>query len=157
MKEDCRQALPPVQFLVDKWYNQNMAKEKISETAVGAPAPVVAYSGSAEAALIAPHRRVTIPSNVVGSNYFASASLYADDIDPEDAFITDSEEKKKKDDEEEPKVVKLRKAPSLMDIELVSNNIVYDAAGNPSTTVIFKIRNSSGETIKSVNARVKVV
>ena len=134
-----------------------MAKEKISETAVGAPAPVVAYSGSAEAALIAPHRRVTIPSNVVGSNYFASASLYADDIDPEDAFITDSEEKKKKDDEEEPKVVKLRKAPSLMDIELVSNNIVYDAAGNPSTTVIFKIRNSSGETIKSVNARVKVV
>jgi hypothetical protein len=134
-----------------------MAKEKISETAVGAPAPVVAYSGSAEAALIAPHRRVTIASNVVGSNYFASASLYADDIDPEDAFITDSEEKKKKDDEEEPKVVKLRKAPSLMDIELVSNNIVYDAAGNPSTTVIFKIRNSSGETIKSVNARVKVV
>ena len=122
-----------------------MAKEKISETAVGAPAPVVAYSGSAEAALIAPHRRVTIPSNVVGSNYFASASLYADDIDPEDAFITDSEEKKKKDDEEEPKVVKLRKAPSLMDIELVSNNIVYDAAGNPSTTVIFKIRNSKNK------------
>jgi hypothetical protein len=134
-----------------------MAKEKISETAVGAPAPVVAYAGSAEAALIAPHRRVTIKSNVVGASFLPSASLYADDLDPEDAFITESDEKKKKDDEEEPRVVKLRKAPSLMDIELVSNNIVYDAAGNPSTTVIFKIRNSSGETIKSVNARVKVV
>jgi len=87
LKEDCRQALPPVQFLVDKWYNQNMAKEKISETAVGAPAPVVAYAGSVEAALIAPHRRVTISSNVVGANYLPSASLYVDDVDPEEAWL----------------------------------------------------------------------
>ena len=157
MKEDCRQALPPVQFLVDKWYNRNMAKEKISETAVGAPAPVVAYAGSAEAALIAPHRRITIKSNVVGANYFPSASLYADDLDPEDAWIVESTEKEKKDEEEIPQDVRVKKSPSLMDIELVSNTVVYDASGNPSATVVFKIRNSSGEKVKSVNARVKVL
>jgi len=157
LKEDCRQALPPVQFLVDKWYNQNMAKEKISETAVGAPAPVVAYAGSAEAALIAPHRRVTIASNVVGANYFPSASLYVDDVDPEDAWIVESTEQDEKKVEETPQDVEIKKAPSLMDIELVSNTVVYDAAGNPSSTVVFKIRNSSGQKVKSVNARVKVL
>lgn len=134
-----------------------MAKEKISETAVGAPAPVVAYAGSAEAALIAPHRRVTISSNVVGSNYLPSASLYADDIDPEDNFIIDSSEKKEDEAKETPQDITVKKAPNLMDIELVSNTVVYDAAGNPSSTVVFKIRNSSGETVKSVNARVKVL
>jgi hypothetical protein len=134
-----------------------MAKEKISETAVGAPAPVVAYAGSAEAALIAPHRRVTIASNVVGANYFPSASLYVDDVDPEDAWIVESTEQDEKKVEETPQDVEIKKAPSLMDIELVSNTVVYDAAGNPSSTVVFKIRNSSGQKVKSVNARVKVL
>lgn len=134
-----------------------MAKEKISETAVGAPAPIVAYAGSAEAALIAPHRRITISSNIVGSNYLPSASLYPDDLDPEDNFIIDSSEKKSDDAEETPQDTVVKKAPSLMDIELVSNTIVYDAAGNPSSTVVFKVRNSSGEMVKSVNARVKVL
>lgn len=134
-----------------------MAKEKISETAVGAPAPIVAYAGSAEAALIAPHRRITISSNIVGSNYLPSASLYPDDLDPEDNFIIDSSEKKSDDAEETPQDTVVKKAPNLMDIELVSNTIVYDAAGNPSSTVVFKIRNSSGEMVKSVNARVKVL
>jgi len=157
LKEDCRQALPPVQFLVDKWYNQNMAKEKISETAVGAPAPVVAYAGSVEAALIAPHRRVTISSNVVGANYLPSASLYVDDVDPEEAWIIESAENNKGQTVETPQDVESNKAPSLMDIELVSNTVVYDAAGNPSSTVVFKVRNSSGQKVKSVNARVKVL
>jgi hypothetical protein len=134
-----------------------MAKEKISETAVGAPAPVVAYAGSAEAALIAPHRRVTIKSNVVGASFLPSASLYADDLDPEDAFITESDENNKGQTVETPQDVESNKAPSLMDIELVSNTVVYDAAGNPSSTVVFKVRNSSGQKVKSVNARVKVL
>jgi hypothetical protein len=134
-----------------------MAKEKISETAVGAPAPVVAYASSAEANLIAPHRRITIKSNVVGANYFPSASLYADDLDPEDAFIVESAQKKETESGENNQDVESNKAPTLMDIELISNKIVYDASGNPSSTVIFKVRNSSGQKVKSVNARVKVI
>jgi hypothetical protein len=66
------------------------AKQKISETAVGAAAPVVVYAGSAEEALIAPHRRITIASNIVGSNYLPSNSLYTDSIGIEDVIITDA-------------------------------------------------------------------
>ena len=44
-----------------------------------------------------------------------------------------------------------------MDIELVSNVVSYDASGNPYSVVTFKVRNSSGEKVKSINARVKVL
>jgi hypothetical protein len=139
-----------------------MAKEKISETAVGAPAPIVVYAGSAEEALIAPHKRITIASNIVGAKYFPSSSLYTDEIDSENLYLIDSKELDDKDDEKEddgdsdsPFI--LKKSPTLMDIELVSNTIVYDPAGNPTGKVVFKIRNSSGEEVKSVNARVKVL
>lgn len=136
-----------------------MAKEKISETGVGAPAPIVVYAGSAEEALIAPHKRITISSNVVGSKYFPSSSLYTDDIDPESVLIVESE----KDDDDnyegsdDAQDTVSDIAPRVMDIELVSNSVSYDAAGNPSTTVVFKVRNSSGLKVKSVNARVKVL
>lgn len=129
--------------------------KKISDTAVGSVSPVVAYSGSAEALTIAPHKVKTIKSNVVGSDFFSSASLYIDDLDPEDVI---GDPKKVTDDpSEKPSDIPAKKAPSLMDIELVSNSIVYDATGTPSVTVVFKVRNSSGQTVKSVNARVKVV
>jgi hypothetical protein len=143
-----------------------MAKEKISETAVGAPAPIVVYAGSAEEALIAPHKRITIASNIVGAKYFPSTSLYTDDVDPEDSFIVDSKDLNNDDDDNEndgdgdgDSVVLpvFKKAPTLMDIELVSNTVVYDPSGNPSAKIVFKVRNSSGEEVKSVNARVKVL
>lgn len=139
-----------------------MAKEKISETAVGAPAPIVVYAGSAEEALIAPHKRITISSNVIGAKYFPSSSLYTDDIDPEDSFIIDSkddddDDNKNDGDENSVFSVTSKKPPTLMDIEMISNTVVYDAAGNPTAKVVFKVRNSSGESVKSVNARVKVL
>ena len=140
------------------------SKEKISETAVGAPAPIVVYAGSAEEALIAPHKRITISSNVIGAKYFPSSSLYTDDIDPEDSFIIDSkdlddndDDNKNDGDENSISSVTSKKPPTLMDIEMISNTVVYDAAGNPTAKVVFKVRNSSGESVKSVNARVKVL
>lgn len=139
-----------------------MAKEKISETGVGAPAPIVVYAGSAEEALIAPHKRITISSNVIGAKYFPSTSLYTDEVDPEDIYIANSKEKDDKDDEKEEdndpeSPISLKKAPTLMDIEVVSNTVLYDPSGNPTVKIIFKVRNSSGEEVKSVNARVKVL
>jgi hypothetical protein len=47
--------------------------------------------------------------------------------------------------------------PNISDISIVSNTVVYDAAGNPSVTLIFKIKNSSGETLKGMNAKVELV
>ena len=47
--------------------------------------------------------------------------------------------------------------PNASDISIVSNTVVYDAAGNPSVTLIFKVKNSSGETLKGMNAKVELV
>jgi hypothetical protein len=135
-------------------------KQKISETAVGVAAPVVVYAGSAEEALIAPHRRITIASNIVGSNYLPSNSLYTDSIGLEEVEITDALGEGDDDTTEitiNPQDVPQNKAPTLMDIELVSNVVSYDASGNPYSVVTFKVRNSSGEKVKSINARVKVL
>jgi len=47
--------------------------------------------------------------------------------------------------------------PNVSDISIVSNTVVYDAAGNPSVTLIFKVKNSSGETLKGMNAKVELI
>jgi hypothetical protein len=47
--------------------------------------------------------------------------------------------------------------PNVSDISIVSNTVVYDAAGNPSVTLIFKVKNSSGESLKGMNAKVELV
>ena len=45
--------------------------------------------------------------------------------------------------------------PSLADIELVSNEVVFDAANNPTAKVVFKVKNSSGKELKAINVRVE--
>lgn len=45
--------------------------------------------------------------------------------------------------------------PSLSDIQVISNEIIYDAANNPTAKVVFKVRNSSGELLKAVNVKVE--
>jgi hypothetical protein len=45
--------------------------------------------------------------------------------------------------------------PSLADIEVVSNEVVYDSANNPTAKIVFKVKNSSGVELKAVNVRVE--
>jgi len=45
--------------------------------------------------------------------------------------------------------------PSLSDIEIVSNEVVFDSAGIPSAKIIFKVKNSSGKVLKAIDARVE--
>lgn len=45
--------------------------------------------------------------------------------------------------------------PSLSDIEVVSNEVVLDAANIPSAKIVFKVKNSSGKVLKAVNVRVE--
>jgi len=45
--------------------------------------------------------------------------------------------------------------PSLSDITVVSNEVVYDAANNPSAKIVFKVNNSSGVELKTVEVRVE--
>ena len=45
--------------------------------------------------------------------------------------------------------------PSLSDIEIISNEVVLDAANIPSAKIVFKVKNSSGKILKAVNVRVE--
>lgn len=45
--------------------------------------------------------------------------------------------------------------PSLSDIEIISNEVVLDAANIPSAKVVFKVKNSSGVELKSIFVRVE--
>ncbi len=50
---------------------------------------------------------------------------------------------------------RLRKRPSLSDIEVVSNEVIYDATNRPSGKIVFKVKNSSGEELKTIEVRVE--
>lgn len=126
---------------------------KTSNTGFGIVAPVTAYSDQKEAVDVSPNFIRTIPANVVGA-VNVSNNLDAEDVSSDDELEVegpnDPEAEAKKED------LSVKKAPLLSDIELVSKTISYDSTGTPSVTVIFKVRNSSGEFVKSVNARVQV-
>lgn len=45
--------------------------------------------------------------------------------------------------------------PNLADIEIVSNEVVLDAANIPTAKIVFKVKNSSGVELKAVHVRVE--
>lgn len=45
--------------------------------------------------------------------------------------------------------------PSLSDIEVVSNEVVLDAANIPTAKIVFKVKNSSGVELKTIQVRVE--
>ena len=58
-------------------------------------------------------------------------------------------------DEGEESEERKKNTPSLSDIEVISNEVIYDASGNPTAKIVFKVKNSSGVDIKAVNVRVE--
>jgi hypothetical protein len=47
------------------------------------------------------------------------------------------------------------KAPLLSDIQVLSNEVIFDKANNPTVKVVFRITNSSGVSLKGVGVRVQ--
>lgn len=133
--------------------------DKISNTKVGIVSPITAYADGKEVRDVAAQYLKVFPANAVGANVVGAAnnvsmSLDDDDVSPESNTTVSTETKKEVDEKKEEIIVK--KAPLPADVELVSNTISYDATGTPSVTVVFKVRNSSGQPIKAVNARVQI-
>jgi hypothetical protein len=58
-------------------------------------------------------------------------------------------------DEGEESEERKKNTPNLSDIEVISNEVIYDASGNPTAKIVFKVKNSSGVDIKAVNVRVE--
>jgi hypothetical protein len=63
------------------------------------------------------------------------------DDDPDDGTVDDPSEGNER--------------PSLSDIEIISNEVIFDSAGLPSAKIIFKVKNSSGRMLKAIDARVE--
>jgi hypothetical protein len=134
-----------------------MVNKRISTTGVGTTAPITLYSNSPENTDLAPNFKVIIPGNIIGPMFSSSADLAAEEIDGE--VVIEIE----KDDEKSAEASVSRDdgsfsafaVPSLGDISILSNSVVYDASGQPSVTAVFKIKNSSGKTLKGINVRVQ--
>jgi len=131
-----------------------MAIEKPSTTSVAADAPIAIYSNSPEINDLGPNYRRVIPGNTVGPLYLGSQNTDFNEIDlslslAEDSLLEDEAS-------DETSSVVNQAAPYLSDIQLTSNAVVYDDAGNPSVSLVFKIKNSSGKTLKGMNARVEL-
>lgn len=132
-----------------------MANKRISTTGIATTAPITLYSNSPENTDLGPNFKVIIPGNVIGPMFSSSADLEAGEIDGEVAIEIEPETEQdanKEDDSSSGTSI-----PSLGDISLLSNQVVYDASGQPSVTAVFKIKNSSGKTLKGINVRIQSV
>ncbi len=96
------------------------------------------------------------------SNYLAYelakyAAAQSDDSDPEDPGDPDDPGDPGEEDSSDPGEGdgESNNRPSLSDIEVISNEVVYDSANNPTAKIVFKVKNSSGVELKAVNVRVE--
>lgn len=130
-----------------------MATEpKKSTAAVGNIAPLTDYADGLTSFYVADQYKRSYPVRRDGD--VVSSTVDANAFDPSDG---NPDEGNVGDETEDPKKDLKKKAPTLDDIEVVSNSVVYDPnTGLPSATVVFKVRNSSGEIINGVNYRVSI-
>jgi len=126
--------------------------KKESTTSVGVVAPLTDYADGITTYYLAPH---------FGRNYPVrrDGDVISVSLEDESFVISGEDGPDGPDAPEDPgnpeKPNLYRKSPTLMDIEVVSQQIVYDSALNPTARVTFKIRNSSGEPVKAVNVLVE--
>jgi len=134
---------------------------RVSKSGVTSTGRFPLYSNSPEATDADPSLVRTVRGNSLSAIYLSGREgMIADDINLEEfandggnLLISDDPAKKSEEGFEAPET----RIPSASDITIVSNAVVYDAAGNPSATLVFKIKNSSGVTLKAMNAKVELV
>ena len=132
-----------------------MTTKRVSTTSVTADAPIALYSNSPENNDLGPNYKKVIPGNTIGAMYLSSGDISYNEVDGTTVVVEEAAAAAAAADETKPTEVSA--APSLSDIQVVSKDVVYDAAGNPSVQVVFKIKNSSGRKLKAINARVELL
>ena len=132
---------------------------RISKSGVTTTGRFPLFSNSPEVNDADPSLVRLVAGNSLSALYLSTGSdLLSEDIDLLDGTLVEG----KGDVEAEGEAsadgeVFRRGVPNVSDISIVSNTVVYDAAGNPSVTLVFKVKNSSGETLKGMNAKVELV
>jgi hypothetical protein len=132
-----------------------MVTKRVSTTSVTADAPIAVYSNSPENNDLGPNYKKVIPGNTVGAMYLSSGDISYNEVDGTVVIVEEAAAAAAAADGTKP--TEVPGAPSLSDIQVVSKDVVYDAAGNPSVQVVFKIKNSSGQKLKAINARVELL
>ena len=108
--------------------------------------PLDFYTNSNHLAFVLPKFGAAQNQGKLGSNDID------DDLSEEEE--EQSEEEVESEEGEESEKTKNNR-PSLSDIEIVSNEIVFDAANNPTAKIVFKVKNSSGVELKAIDVRVE--
>jgi len=138
-----------------------MAKNnpRISRSGVTTSGTFPLYTNSPEVNDFDPALVRYIRGNSLSSVYLAQGDVDSEDVDLFSEFIAESPEDVGDGDSLVDSVSSKNDArgPSFSDISIISNTVVYDASGNPSVTVVFKIKNSSETTLKGMNARVELI
>ena len=132
---------------------------RISKSGVTTTGRFPLFSNSPEINDADPSLVRLVAGNSLSALYLAVGSdLLSEDVDALDGTLVTGEERSGDEGDKSTDGEVFRKGvPNVSDISIVSNTVVYDAAGNPSVTLVFKIKNSSGETLKGMNAKVELV
>ena len=132
---------------------------RISKSGVTTTGRFPLFSNSPEINDADPSLVRIVRGNSLSALYLAVGSdLLSEDVDALDGTLVTGEEGSGDEGNRSTDGEVFRKGvPNVSDISIVSNTVVYDAAGNPSVTLVFKIKNSSGETLKGMNAKVELV
>jgi len=132
---------------------------RISKSGVTTTGRFPLFSNSPEVNDADPSLVRLVAGNSLSALYLAVGSdLLSEDVDALDGTLVTGEERSGDEGNKSTDGEVFRKGvPNVSDISIVSNTVVYDAAGNPSVTLVFKIKNSSGETLKGMNAKVELV
>jgi hypothetical protein len=132
---------------------------RISKSGVTTTGRFPLFSNSPEITDADPSLVRIVRGNSLSALYLSVGSdLLSEDVDALDGTLVTGEERSGDEGNKSTDGEVFRKGvPNVSDISIVSNTVVYDAAGNPSVTLVFKIKNSSGETLKGMNAKVELV
>jgi len=140
-----------------------MAKEKIrvSKTGVTSGGRIALYTNSKEVSDLDPSLVRFIAGNSLSPLSLTTGSfdddLYSSDNEVFVESSSSSSETEQVITEENNSESNNYKIPSASDIQILSQQVVYDSAGLPSVTVIFKIKNSSGVELRGMNARIELI
>jgi hypothetical protein len=132
---------------------------RISKSGVTTTGRFPLFSNSPEVNDADPSLVRLVAGNSLSALYLSIGSdLLSEDIDLLDETLVEGEGDFESEGEESTDGEVFRRGvPNVSDISIVSNTVVYDAAGNPSVTLVFKVKNSSGETLKGMNSKVELV
>jgi hypothetical protein len=111
--------------------------------------PLDFYTNSNHLAFVLPKFGAAQNQGKLGSNDID------DDLSEEEEEESEEEELESEEGEESDEEKTGR--PSLSDIQVISNEIVFDAANNPTAKIVFKVKNSSGVELKAIDVRVEKI